>query len=155
MRDAMPPALPDLTDHLGYQLRQVSNHVSHGFARKLAAKDVTVAEWGLMRVLFGREPTPPSLVAGEMGLTRGAITRLADRLIGKRLLSRDADPTDGRGQRLGLTSAGRDLVPELSALADRNETECFAHLSAEDRRALQRILRETAAHLGLTAVPLD
>ena len=28
----MSPRIPELTDHLGYWLRQVSNHVSHGFA---------------------------------------------------------------------------------------------------------------------------
>ena len=34
----------DLTSHLGYWLRHVSNHVSHAFARKLESRDVTVAE---------------------------------------------------------------------------------------------------------------
>lgn len=67
----MPPRASQLTDHLGYWLRQVSNHVSHGFARKLADKDVTVAEWGLMRILYGKEPSAPSRLADEMGLTRG------------------------------------------------------------------------------------
>ncbi len=33
----------ELTEHLGYWLRLVSNHVSHTFAARLAAKDVTVA----------------------------------------------------------------------------------------------------------------
>ena len=47
----MSQPVPELTDHLGYWLRQVSNHVSQGFARKLAAQDVTVAEWAVMRVL--------------------------------------------------------------------------------------------------------
>jgi DNA-binding MarR family transcriptional regulator len=149
------PRIPELTDHLGYWLRQVSNHVSHGFARKLADKDVTVAEWGLMRMLYGREPIAPSQLANEMSLTRGAITRLADRLIAKALIFREASPDDGRAQTLSLTAKGAKFVPELAALADKNELECFAHLSARDRRVLQRILAETVARLGLNAMPLD
>jgi MarR family transcriptional regulator, lower aerobic nicotinate degradation pathway regulator len=61
----------------------VSNHVSHSFAPKLAGNDVTVAEWAVMRMLYGKEPMSASRLADEMGLTRGAVTKLADRLIAK------------------------------------------------------------------------
>jgi DNA-binding MarR family transcriptional regulator len=145
----------ELTSHLGYWLRHVSNHVSHAFARKLAARDVTVAEWALMRVLYERQPTPPSQLADEMGLSRGAVTKLADRLIAKALLFREASPDDGRSQTLALTGRGAAFVPELAALADQNEAECFSHLSNADRRALERILKDTARRLGLTSIPID
>lgn len=151
----MTDTVSELTAHLGYWLRHVSNHVSQAFARKLAAKDVTVAEWALMRVLYGSEPMAPSRLAEVMGLTRGAVTKLANRLVGKGLIVRDADPADGRAQTLTLTPTGAEFVPELAALADQNEAECFAHLSGEERRVLERILRDTVARLGLTAIPVD
>jgi MarR family transcriptional regulator, lower aerobic nicotinate degradation pathway regulator len=149
------PFVPELTAHLGYWLRHVSNHVSHAFARKLAAKDVTVAEWALMRVLYGKEPTPPSKLANQMGLTRGAISKLADRLIAKNLIAREASLDDGRAQTLGLTVRGANFVPELATLADQNEAECFAHLSDNERHFLERILKETVVCLGVTAIPID
>ena len=151
----MPPAVPELTAHLGYWLRLVSNHVSHAFARKLAAQDVTVAEWALMRVLYGEEPISPSRLADQMGLTRGAITKLADRLIAKALIVRIPSPEDGRGQTLGLTAKGVEFVPALAALADQNDAECFAHLSNNERRVLEHILKEAAARLGITSVSID
>lgn len=145
----------ELTDHLGYWLRQVSNHVSQAFARKLAARDVTVAEWALLRVLHGRAPTSPSQLADEMGMTRGAITKLADRLLAKSLIARESSPDDGRSHTLRLTAKGSNLVPKLAALADENESECFAHLAGTDRKALRRILQQTVARLGLNAIPID
>ncbi len=151
----MSPVVPELTAHIGYWLRHVSNHVSHAFARKLAAKDVTVAEWALMRMLYGKVPTPPSSLADQMGLTRGAVSKLADRLIAKSLIERKASLDDGRAQTLGLTAKGVKFVPELAALADRNEAECFAHLSEQDRQNLERILKETVAQLGLKSMPID
>ncbi len=151
----MTRPVAELTDHLGYWLRQVSNHVSHAFARKVAAAGVTVAEWGLMRVLYDADPTPPSAIAETMGMTRGAVTKIADRLIAKGLLVRRSSKDDGRRQTLRLTAKGADLVPRLAALANLNEAECFAHLSAEDRRALQRILEATVDRLGLTEMPVD
>lgn len=151
----MSPSVPELTAHLGYWLRQVSNHVSHAFARKLAAKDVTVAEWALMRVLYGKEPVAPSQLADEMGMTRGAVTKLADRLIAKALIIREANPNDGRAQTLHLTARGAAFVPELAALADQNEAACFAHLSDQECDFLRRILKEMVGRLGLTALPID
>ena len=66
----MTADVPELTAHLGYWLRQVSNHVSQAFARKVAAKDVTVAEWAMMRMLYSTQPVAPSQLADEMGMTR-------------------------------------------------------------------------------------
>ncbi len=147
--------IPELTAHLGYWLRQVSNHVSYAFARKLAARDVTVAEWAVMRALHGREPTSPSQLADDMALTRGAISKLADRLIDKNLIAKEQNPDDGRAHKLKLTKAGMNLVPKLAALADQNETECFAQMPDNDRRALERILKDTVARLGIAATPLE
>lgn len=144
-----------LTDHLGYRLRQVSNHVSQAFARKLEARNVTVAEWVLMRVLFDREPMPPSEVAEATGLTRGAITKLADRLIAKGMIVRKASTDDGRMQSLALTSRGQALVPQLAALADRNEAEAFSHLGESERKALERILGKIIAKLAIDTTPVD
>jgi DNA-binding MarR family transcriptional regulator len=149
------PSPSELTSHLGYWLRYVSNHVSHGFARKLAGKDVTVAEWALMRTLYANDPTAPSAVASEMGMTRGAITKLADRLIAKGLLARSADPDDGRARSLALTERARGLVPALAALADLNDAEFFDHLEPEQRSTLESQLKEIVARRGLATIPID
>ncbi|MGH7104388.1 MAG: MarR family winged helix-turn-helix transcriptional regulator [Acetobacteraceae bacterium] len=153
----MPPAhsASDLTDHLGYWLRYVSNHVSQAFARKVEAHGVTVAEWVLMRQLLDEEALAPSRLAERMGMTRGAISKLAERLIAKSMLVRAADPEDGRAQTLSLTSVGRALVPELAALADANDAEFFDHLAAKDRVALLRILRNIVEKRGLKSLPVD
>jgi DNA-binding MarR family transcriptional regulator len=145
----------DLTAHVGYWLRYVSNHVSQAFARKVEAHGVTVAEWVLMRQLLEEEALAPSHLADRMGMTRGAISKLADRLIAKSMLVRAADPKDGRAQTLALTSAGRALVPTLAALADANDAEFFNHLRSKDRATLLRILREIVEHRSLKSLPVD
>ena len=153
----MPPPqpVPELTAHLGYWLRYVSNHVSQAFARKVEAHGVTVAEWVLMRQLLGEEALQPSLLADRIGMTRGAVSKLADRLIAKAMLTRAADPQDGRAQTLSLTSAGRALVPELASLADANDAEFFDGLEPRDRAALIRILSGIVEKRGLKSLPVD
>lgn len=149
-----PPVSP-LTAHLGYWLRALSNHVSQSFARRLEGQGVTVAEWVVLRALYDAEAPAPSALAAELGLTRGAISKLADRLAAKDLVERRASPRDGRAQSLCLTAAGAALVPRLAALADENDAACFAALPEAERAALERTVRALAARHGLTAPPLD
>ncbi len=148
-------SIPDLTAHLGYWLRFVSNHVSQAFARKVEARGVTVAEWVLLRQLWDEDTLAPSRLAERMGMTKGAISKLAERLIAKSLLVRAADPQDARAQTLALTPAARTLVPELAALADANDAEFFDHLGPDDRAALLRVLRGIVEKRGLKSPPIE
>jgi DNA-binding MarR family transcriptional regulator len=130
-----------LEDHLGYWLRYVSNQVSHAFSLKLGARDVTVAEWVMLRELFERDTMAPSA--------------LADRLVAKTLITRLPGKQDRRYQDLALSAAGRSLVPELSALADQNDAEFFGHLAREDRATIERIMKDIVRKRGLRAMPVD
>lgn len=142
-----------LSDHLGFWLRLVSNQVSQAFAVRLEAQGVTVAEWVMLRALYAGAPQAPTRLAEAMGMTKGAITKLADRLIAKGLTVRRQSTEDARAQTLALTPAGTRLVPRLAALADANDAEFFAALSAAERKALDQMLRKLAAGLGKSPFP--
>ncbi len=144
-----------LTAHLGYWLRYVSNQVSHAFRRKVAARGVTVAEWVVLRTLLDQEAMAPSALADLLGMTRGAISKLADRLAAKALISRTEDRNDGRSHRLALTAKGRRLTPVLAALADANDAEFFGHLSQAERAKIESAMREIVRRHGLRAVPVE
>jgi len=140
---------------LGFWLRFVSNHVSLAFAHKVEAHGVTVAEWVLLRHLFDVETMAPSRLAERMGMTRGAISKLSERLLAKSLVKRIDDREDGRAHQLSLTAAGRVLVPKLAALADANDAEFFDHLTPKERASLLRILKEIVDRRELKGVPVD
>jgi DNA-binding MarR family transcriptional regulator len=144
-----------LEDHLGYWLRYVSNHVSHAFARKVEAHGVTVAEWVLLREMFDAGTANPSQLAEAVGLTRGAISKLVDRLSGKKLAVVSSSKGDRRYQTVELTAAGKRLVPVLAQLADENDRECFGHLKAVDRTRLVNLLQDIVRRHGWKDVPVD
>jgi DNA-binding MarR family transcriptional regulator len=148
-------AVSTIETHLGYWLRYVSNHVSHAFRLKLEGRGVTVAEWVVLRELFDRDAASPSEIADRLGMTRGAISKLADRLEHKSLATRSADKNDRRFQTLSLTAAGRTLVPGLAELADLNDEEFFGHLSASERRRLERTMKDIVGRRALKAVPVE
>jgi DNA-binding MarR family transcriptional regulator len=127
--------------------------VSHSFARRLANTGVTVAEWVIIRELFETGETSPSLLAAFSGLTRGAVSKLIDRLLHKDLVSRTAAGEDRRFQDVKLTNAGRTLVPKLAALAKRNDEEFFSHLSTKEKEALVATLKKLVVANKLKKVP--
>jgi DNA-binding MarR family transcriptional regulator len=144
-----------LETHLGYWLRFVSNHVSQAFASKLAGRGVTVAEWVVLRELYECDALAPSTLADSLNMTRGGVSKLVERLCARSLLTRTTGSGDQRYQQLRLTDAGRELVPQLAALADQNDAEFFGHLTPEDRRRLQDTLEEIVRRRQLTTVPVD
>jgi DNA-binding MarR family transcriptional regulator len=144
-----------LEDHLGYWLRILSNHVSHSFRRRVEAQGVTVAEWVVLRTLLSSAPINPSQLAEIVGLTRGSVSKLIDRLVDKNLVRCRSEKKDRRYQTLTLTPMGRKLVPLLAQLADDNDAEVFGHLRSEKHKSLFGALKNIVRHHGLKDIPVD
>ena len=146
--------LSSLESHLGYWIRSVSNHVSHAFALKLAAVGVTVAEWVVLRDLYDCE-NAPSAVAERLGMTRGAISKLAERLIDK---EHDCKTRYRPRPSLPVARAhpqGRAITPKLAALADKNDKEFFADLDIETRETIAAAMKAIVRRKGLRSAPVD
>ena len=133
----------------------MSNHVSHAFKTKVEGHGVTVAEWVVLRALFDEDEVKPSELATKLALTRGAISKLVDRLVAKDLVSIRRDERDGRAQLVTMRASGRSLIPKLAALADENDAEAFGHLEHEERESLRATLKAIAEHLGIRGAPVE
>ena len=144
-----------LESHAGYWLRLVSNHVSHAFRLKVEDRGVTVAEWVVMRALLESKDVNPSQLAESLGLSRGAVSKLVDRLAVKGLVACRSEKRDRRYQMVNLTASGRKLVPALAALADENDREFFGHLGAKEQTELVATLRAIVQSRGLKGVPVE
>ncbi|MGD0829628.1 MAG: MarR family transcriptional regulator [Terracidiphilus sp.] len=148
-------SISGLESHLGYWLRRVSNKVSGEFARSLHARQTSVAEWVLLRHLYEREQTTPGELAEASTMTRGAISKIIDKLQAKGWIRSKVNPEDNRGQLLSLTPVGRRNLPELAKIADQNDEEFFACLDAGERYVLKDLLSKLAEHHQIRNVPVE
>ena len=155
MPAAMDNPISALESHTGYWLRLVSNHVSHGFCLKVESRGVTVAEWVVMRALFEEQDVNPSQLAKSLGLSRGAVSKLVDRLAAKGFVACQSEKRDRRYQIVNLTASGRTLVPGLAALADQNDREFFGHLGVKEQAELVAMLKRIVQSRGLKGVPVE
>lgn len=152
---ARKPDISGLEEHVGYWLRFVSNHVSHAFMQKVEARGVTVAEWAVMREMLDAGPINPSQLAGRLGMTRGAISKLVERLFDKGFVARTHSDEDRRYQSVALTVQGEELVPVLSRLADDNDQEFFGHLTKDEQARLLGLLKDVVQRHGWKDVPVS
>lgn len=148
------PASP-LDAHLGFWLRYVSNNVSGRFKRLLEEQGATVTEWVALRTLFDRPETTTAELIAALGITKGAASKVISRLEEKGWARRALSEASAREQVLGLTKAGRAIVPVLAAQADGNEEHFFGHLAAAERAALVQVFRGLVAHHRLQEVPVE
>ncbi len=153
--DSHEVSVSELRSHIGFWLRFVSNHVSHAFGRTLLNSGVTAAEWVILRQMYDQEEMSPSFLSELTGLTRGAVSKLIDRLLAKKLVTRVGRTDDRRFQSVSLSLAGRRLVPVLAAIADKNDAAIFGVLSKSERDALLRVLKKLVEVHKLHQLPIQ
>lgn len=147
--------VPGLESHLGYWLRRISNAVSGRFSRALQAEQTSVAEWVLLRELYERDRAAPAELAAMAGLTRGAVSKIVDKLEAKGWVQTEGKEGDNRFRVLSLTRAGSRSLPVLAKIADQNEEIFFECLSTREKKILRDLLVKIAEHNGIRDVPTD
>lgn len=141
--------------HLGFWLRRVSNNVSSSFIRSLKNRQASAAEWVLLRELYGREEATSTGMAETLAMTRGAVSKIVDKLKAKGWIAVRSTPVDGRVQILSLTRSGRRVVPVFARIADQNDERFFRCLTASERDVLRKLLAKLAECHQIRDVPLE
>jgi DNA-binding MarR family transcriptional regulator len=153
--ESIPQRPADLELHLGYWLRRVSNHVSGDFARALQAKRTSVAEWVVLCRVQDRPAITPGELAEALALTRGAVSKIIDKLEAKNWIAGSTRPDDHRVRLFSLTRRGSRILPELAEIADRNDRRFFDALEAGERASLRRLLSKLVDRHQIGAVPIE
>jgi DNA-binding MarR family transcriptional regulator len=144
-----------LERHLGYWMRLVSNQVSDAFARSLSQHDISTAEWvALNRIEQTRGLTSTALSA-SVGMTRGAVSKILDKLESKALIKRSTSSEDNRVQFLSLTRDARRRLPVLTEVANSNDAHFFSALDESERTALRAVLQKLAEIHEIRNVPVE
>ncbi len=132
----LPASVSMPEDHLGYWLRYVSNNVAFALSQKLEAQGVTVAEWIILRQMYLQDWVSPRDMAFKTGLSPGAISKLMDRLLAKKLVTKATSHIDRRYKTMKLTERGAKLVPALAKIAKTNDDYFFGNLSSIQKKTL-------------------
>lgn len=124
---------------------RLSRHLDRARREAFRRSDLESWEWDVLSALRrAGEPfhLSPKQLLQQTLVSSGTMTNRIDRLVGRRLVRREADPGDGRGVIVVLTGDGRVRVDAaITRLVDA-EAILLASLSTGERDRLAGLLRK-------------
>jgi len=149
-----PLAEPDtsglaLDDYLPYRLSVSSNAVSRLIARAYEDRfGLTIPQWRLAAVLAQDGALSPGALVARTGMDQGMVSRAAQGLLKRHLITRDDHQVDGRSHRLALTEEGHRVYAEIAPLALAYEAALISGLAPHEVVLLKRLLARLQAAAG-------
>lgn len=109
--------------------------------------EVSMKEYDVLYTLAkADEPLRLCDLSDGVLLSQPALSRMVDRLIDRSLLSKAADPEDGRATRLSLTRRGEALQRQIGWSHGRSiYQELRTRLTPEEQRELKRLCEKLVA----------
>ncbi len=133
----------ELEKFLPYRLSVLSNTVSQAIAREYEDRfQLSITEWRVLAVLGRYEGVSAREVAERTAMDKVAVSRAVAELMKDGRVKRSTADHDKRQSVLSLSAKGRKVYDEVAPLALQHEQRLLAHLDAEEREWLGRIIEK-------------
>ena len=118
-----------------------SNAVSRLIARAYQDRfDLTIPQWRVMSVLAEDGPSTQVQLVTRTVMDKVTVSRAAQGLARRHMVSRAEHHADGRSHVLALTASGASLYAEIAPLALAYEAALIAGLAPDEVKQLKRLL---------------
>ncbi len=121
-----------------YELAAVSRRESESLA---TAHGVKVTQWHTMSVLSDDDVTVPA-IARRLGVTRQAVQRVADQLVGSGHVEAQENPSHRSSPVMHLTDLGHRTLRDLWEASDEPRAQITRGVSADELRAASATLQK-------------
>ncbi|MBR0849809.1 MarR family transcriptional regulator [Bradyrhizobium diazoefficiens] len=135
-----PLALGDLSQLLGYRIRRAQLWVFKEFSKRLAAFDISPAQFSVLCVIDANPGVNQLAVAQLLSIERAGLGRLVDHLENRRLVRRNASAVNRRYYVLYLTEAGSALLGRMRPAVAESDRALAAKIGPRAYKELQRTL---------------
>ena len=133
-------AMKRIDHHLGLLLERAGRVVGERLDRSIGRDGITSDHWRVLRVLADEEGHTMGEIAERLQMNPPTLTKLMDRMVGKSLVQRAADPEDSRRVLVYATDAGLAMLDELQGKVDQHHAALQALLGDRNARQLERLL---------------
>ena len=141
-----------IEDSLGYLVNRVARSIAHQLAEEIRPAGVAIGQWAVLLFLWARDGVSQADLSRVVAIEPPTMVRTIDRMVRDGLVTRTADPSDGRVSRIHLTDRGRSLRDELVPKAVMVNAAMLGRLSTREGRTLQRLLAKLLEETGLPPI---
>lgn len=132
-----------LAEYLPFRLSVASNAISSLIATAYdSLYGLTIPEWRLIWVLDDNGPSTQRNLVQLTGMDKVTVSRAAERLAKRRLVTRSPHEHDGRSHHLILTPDGQRLFNDVAPTAMEFERAILSDFTAEEIALMKKLLRE-------------
>jgi DNA-binding MarR family transcriptional regulator len=110
--------------------------------------DLTLPQHKTLVVLAEQGPRHLADLAGALGVSPSTATRMCDRLVRKRLITRTRDEVDRREVDLALTPQGKQLVDEIAHKRQTELRKLVGGVPKDERERIIEALRSVSEAAG-------
>jgi DNA-binding MarR family transcriptional regulator len=118
-----------------------ADHLDQQLSAVITAHGVTADQYNVLRILRGvhRQGHPRHEIARRMIHPAPDVTRMLDRLLRRKLITRARDPRDGRLSVARITPAGLALLKRIDPEVEEVQQHATAMLTPAERKELVRL----------------
>jgi DNA-binding MarR family transcriptional regulator len=132
--------------HVSYWVKRAEVRFSKSFAKILKQSRLIASEWAVARELYGPTNWATVELAQAMGMSKGGMSKLIDRLVKKGYVTKKLNETDHRFWNVWLTKLGRTRVPLIASMEKSVDREFFGPLRGGGRYRLTKSLQQVLTH---------
>lgn len=142
----MPKLLPTTSRSLPIALIRAREGVMSPIRDMLAESGITEQQWRVLRVLAEHGPLDSSTLADQASLLYPSLTRIANTMREKGLLTQTRDKEDRRRQMVEITAEGQKIIDGNAAQAAQIVKDFKATLGEENYEQLLDLLAMLYPH---------
>lgn len=146
-KDPKDIELTQLTDYLGYQLRQAQTASFRDLSGPFRTLDVTPGEFSLMTIVKLNPDIRQTDLLRIYKLDKSTMSIAVKRLVERGFVTQAQLPDDRRYHGLSLTPAGREVLASATALVDGQERRMKEALGDIDSEIVMEALRRIVGAL--------
>ncbi|RRO14524.1 MarR family winged helix-turn-helix transcriptional regulator [Flavobacteriaceae bacterium 14752] len=121
-----------------------SNFINEEIAAILKPFDISIQQFNVLRILRGQKGKPANLstIQDRMISKMSNTTRLVDKLIDKKLVSRAICEHNRRKVEILITPYGETFLKQVNASVELKEKELTENLNSEELKHINQILNQ-------------
>jgi DNA-binding MarR family transcriptional regulator len=135
-----------IEESFGYLVNRVARSMAGQLADELRADGVGIGQWAVLLFLWSRDGLSQAELARVVAIEPPTMARTIDRMVRDGLVTRAADPRDGRLSRINLTDRGRELRDRLVSKAIAVNKRTLERLTPSERKTLLRLMKKLLGH---------
>ncbi len=134
-----------IEESTGYLVNRLARSMAGQLAERMRPAGVGIGQWAVLLFLWARDGMSQAELARVVAIEPPTMVRTIDRMVRDGLVTRVADPADGRVSRIHLTDRGRALRETLIPMAIAVNEATLDRLTERERATFRRLLTKLIA----------